>query len=738
MCQLVTTVSLAVAPALARAEPARGGPAMRTPPRSTGDRGNPADVEQAPAGGDVDFNLDDADLPALVKAVGNITGRRFLYGDKLRSIKATVHSPQKISAGEAYRVFLSILQTNGMTVIRHGRFFKIVESNGVAGESTEIYGPEERVPNEDRYVTRIHRLAHADPAEVTAVLTKLKSKDGDIAVHAPGNLLVITDTGAHIHRMLDVLAEIDVPSAERKLWVQPVHYVSPSQIAAKLTDVLDLGRAEGGRSGLRLVADDRSGSLVIAAGEADYLRILELVNRLDTPPSAESEIRVLRLQHATCKDLSQTLGQILGTGASPAARGPGPIPGAAGAGVDDVFDGRVRLTCDEALNAVVTTASARDQATIRTVIEKLDRPRRQVFIEATIMDVNLNGSKDVGVSYHAGSMIDSGSAGQSLLYGGNDLKTSMASVPANVEGLVLGLRGPQIPGAQNILGTGLSIPTFGMVFSAVEKSGDANVLATPHILATDNVKAEISIGQNIPLQTNVNGSALAALAGQPAAGGLAASLGSSLGSGGNGQRQDVGTKLSLTPHINASNQVRIELVEEISEAGDPQGNLGAIPIQKRTASTTLVVRDQQTVIIGGLMRDAEIQADTKIPVLGDIPVLGFLFKQSSKKKQRTNLLLVLTPYIVRDQEDLRAIFERKMQERQEIIDRYVAFSDIRTWTPPKDYRRANGLVEDIRQSMLVEETKRQAEIAAQPAAPKTHAPVAPIARPAPGRGQSVH
>lgn len=703
MGPLFVAVSLTIAPAGAHAQPARSSPAPRPP------AGAAANDQR------VAFDLDDADLPELVKAISNITGQRFLYGGKLRSIKATVHAGDKLSADEAYHAFLTILQANGLTVIPHGRFFKIVESAGAVGQPTEVSGSSAPVPREDRFITRIHRLAHADSAAIAAVLDKLKSKDGDVTVHH--NLLFITDTGANIARLLQVIEAMDVASAERQLWVQPVHDVSPSELAGKLHEILD---REGART-VRIIADDRSSSLVIAAGEPDYRRVLALIDRLDARASGEGEIRAYMLQHADCKQLSQTLNQITGAGGG----------GGAGrtAGSDDVFEGRVRLTCDEARNALVATANARDQGRIRATVERLDRPRRQVFLELTIMDVIIDRSRQVGVSYHAGSTLDSVNSGQALAYGGNDISTSIAGVPSNMEGLVLGLRGPDIPGSQSLLGTGVSIPSFGVVLSAVAKSGDGNVLATPHILATDNVKAEISIGQNIPLQTNVSGTSLAALAALAGSTG-SGSLSSIASSTSDTQRQDVGTKISVTPHVNDSNQVRLEIAEEISEAGAPLGSLGAVPIDKRAATTTLIVRDQQTVIIGGLVRSEDTTADTSIPVLGDIPVLGHLFKQSSKTKRRTNLLLIITAHIVRDQEDLRAIFEHKMEERQKVIDRYLAFSSDQAWSPPRDWQRTSGLLEDIRQSILAAEKKRGEEAAAQPPAAKTHTPGQPIGPPA--------
>jgi len=179
-----------------------------------------------------------------------------------------------------------------------------------------------------------------------------------------------------------------------------------------------------------------------------------------------------------------------------------------------------------------------------------------------------------------------------------------------------------------------------------------------------------------------------------------------MGGGFAAPRQDVGIKIKMTPHINDSNQVRLDLEEESSDTGAAEGALGAIPIIKRTAHTTITVEDQQTVVIGGLMRETLSKSEQKIPLLGDIPVLGFLFRQQKNEKKKSNLLLILTPYIVREQADLRKIFERKMQERQEFLDRYFVFGN-EQWVPPRDYSRANGLIEDIRQAYFrVEEQIR--------------------------------
>jgi len=703
----------------------------------------------------VSFNLEEADLNELVKAISNITGRRFIYGGKVRQIKATVYSPDKVSIAEAYSAFLSILETNGLTVIPHGRFLKIIESPGVVSQTTPIYGQGNPVPNEDRFVTRLYRVSNVDATEAANVLSKFKSKDGDITVHPGGSLLIMTDTGSNVQRMMRILEDVDVGGAGDQIWFETIHYAGAADVAAKLGEILDLrtsngkgGKgAVGGAGGARIIADDRTNSLVITANNSDYLRLLELIKRMDVPQSGEGQMHVLPLQHAGCKDLSGTLNQILGGssgggGSAASGRRSGsaapPVPGS----TDDIFEGQVKITCDEGSNKLVVTSSLRDYAALRSVIDQLDQPRRQVFIEAVIMDVNVDRTNDMGVRWHlgypinAGGIVD-GADGQGIAYGGNGALQSIGapfSIADQLGALAVGVRGPSITGSSDLLGTGITIPAFGVVMHALATDSDSNVLATPHILATDNVPASIEIGQNIPLQTNVGGlSSLAGAAGAAGATGAAGGLGGLLGGlGGLGgfsaPRQDVGTKIEVTPHINDSDQVRLEISEGISEAGPPQGALGAIPIIKRQAKTTLVVRDQQTVVIGGLVREAVTNARTKVPILGDIPVIGALFRTTKRTTQKTNLLLVLTPYIVRDQDDLRAIFERKMQERQEFLDRYFVFGDT-AWEPPKDFERANGLLEDIRQSQLQVADRARLEEEARPKGRRTHEPGQPIALP---------
>jgi general secretion pathway protein D len=296
--------------------------------------------------------------------------------------------------------------------------------------------------------------------------------------------------------------------------------------------------------------------------------------------------------------------------------------------------------------------------------------------------------------------------------------------------LALGVRGPTIENSQQLVG--FSVPGFGVVVTALASSGDADVLSTPHIIAIDNTEAEISVGENIPLQTNgvapgtfAGAGSLGALAGAAAGGQDLGNLAGLAGGLGSVARQDVGTTIRVTPHINENNEVRLEIEEEISEQGATSGTLGVVSINRRTARTEVMVRDQQTIVIGGLMRDAIQNKEDKVPVLGDIPILGALFRKTSKNKRKTNLLLILTPYIIRDPGDLREIFERKMQERQQMIDRYFVFGEDK-FEPHIDYSRTRGLVSEIVNEIDGVEEEIKLAKAAELEPPPDHVPRAPI------------
>jgi general secretion pathway protein D len=420
-----------------------------------------------------------------------------------------------------------------------------------------------------------------------------------------------------------------------------------------------------------------------------------------------------------------------GSGGAAAGRAGAKSGGAAaGASSVDVFEGRVSVTAHKATNALVITSSSHDFAALRPVIDTLDIERKQVFIEAVIMELSVDRSRNFGVAFHGGIPNLAGKDSVSVLgFRAANTIGGLQGMAANGEvlsGLAVGVQGPVIANSQQLVG--LSLPGFGVAVNALASSGDANILSTPHLIATDNVEASISVGQNVPLQTS-GASPLGALGGLGALGaqsGVAGALGGAGGLGALGglggfagavPRQDVGTTVTITPHMNESSEIRLQIQQEISSAGAPSkdGALGVVSIDRTKAKTEVVVRDQQTVVIGGLMRDQVTTAETKVPVLGDIPLIGALFRSSNKRKVKKNLLLFLTPYIIRSPDDLRSIYERKMRERQEFLDRYFVFSEAE-YEPPLDYSRTRGLVGEIMIELkhLDEKQKMAADAAKHP------------------------
>jgi len=702
----------------------------------------------------VTFNLEEAELPDLVRLISNMTGRRFILPTKLRAIKATVFAPTKVTVAEAYQAFLSVLEVNGFTIVPAGRYLKIVEAQQIERQTVPMYEDGSTVPSTDRYVTRIHHLDHLSAEDVTTLLARFASRTANITSYGPTNMLILTDTGAQIRRMLRLIAAIDLPRSGTQTWIEPIHFANAPDLAARLLEIFAadaeaqatkpaarpaakkkneptvvLGSSSAGPTIRNIIADERTNSLIIIATERAYLRILEMIRQLDVALEGEGRIHVHYVQHGAATDIAAALTALVGASAGPQARrATAQRAAAAPAKAASLFEGQIAVTAYEQSNALLITASLHDYTALKKVIERLDAPRKQVFIEAVVMELGIERSSDLGFAFHGGAG-DFPTDGSLSLFGFN-APSSIDITQNDLSGLALGIRGPTIENSQQLVG--FSVPGFGVVVTALAKSGDADVLSTPHIIAIDNTEAEISVGENIPLQTNgvapgtfAGAGSLGALAQASAGGQDLGSLAGLAGGLGSVARQDVGTTIRVTPHINANNEVRLEIEEEISEQGATSGTLGVVSINRRTARTEVMVRDQQTIVIGGLMRDAIQNSEDKVPVLGDIPILGALFRKTSKQKRKTNLLLILTPYIIRDPGDLREIFERKMQERQQMIDRYFVFGEDK-FEPHIDYTRTRGLVAEIVNEIDGVEEEIKLAQAAELRPPPDHVPRSPI------------
>jgi general secretion pathway protein D len=660
----------------------------------------------------------ETELKDLLAWAMGFTCKNFIYESSIlqRSRKLTVIAPNKMTPQQAYRLFLVGLSTMGLTVVPKGNVLRIVESANAKTETVPIY--RHGTPaNSDDVSRLILRPQHISPDELSNALSVVKSTIGIIQPVPRAGVLVITDYSSAIRDMVTMTKELDRPASGEGIYTIPIKFADAVTLAQKLTDIVGTNQNNGGGPNptpkgtgkdevaaavpSKILADERTNTLILLASEAGYLRVKGLVDRLDVEADSggtdAGSIHVYRLENASAEEMAQTLtGALNGVGQNTQRRGAVPqrtFTQDNGTGNGASFEGQVRVTHDAPTNSLVVLSSGRDFQALKEVVRELDTPRRQVFIEAVILELNVGNGLDLGSSFHGGLPVGDNEDG--VLFGGvqsSDLKSLDVSSLASATGLISGLIGPVLPQSQELLGA--SIPSYAVLFQALAKSSNVNVLSSPHILATNNEEAEISVGQNIPYQGGVN------FGGFGQTGGAGSSFGQlSI------QRQDIDLSMKITPVINASDMVRLKIEQQIQDVGDRDPTLGPT-WTKRKIKTTVVVHDQQSIVIGGLISDRVSYSESKVPLLGDIPILGYLFKYTKRDKKKTNLLVLLTPYVIHDQLDLQAIVERKIRERNEFL-RAFRNLDKSDFLPEVDYRRKRGLVEEINRAVASAEQERE-------------------------------
>jgi general secretion pathway protein D len=678
----------------------------------------------------------DADVKDLVTWVMGFTCKNVLVDPRVGATnrRISIITPSAMSPDDAYQVFLAALATIGLTAVARGDTLRIVEANGAHKEAVPLLHA--GTPGDtDQYVRYVYKPSFVTAEQLHTAYTAMKSDAGD--AFTLGQVVVMTDYASHVREMLAFARLVDVPGGSDGIYTLPVHHADAARLAEKLNAILgpapaapapirpgppdpsklDPGKAAVAAVPSKIVVDERTNTLIIAASDAGYQRVKALVERLDIALEMEggSAIHVYPLGSAIAEELARTLtlaisdgrtarppgstgpgaGGLPGSG-GPAAGGPprsGPgaasppatSPDAALDGLGAAIEGQVRVIADPPTNALIVIANARDFLAIREVILQLDLPRRQVYIETVILDVDVTAHDQLGTVAHAGSTI--GQDG-SVLFGG--VKTSdvnsldLVGALSKTAGLFTGVLGSPLPGGSGLFGQ--SVPSFAVLFRAVADHSNAHVVSTPSIIAVDNVEAKYNVGTTIPVQ---KGFAFAPLGGGAAPPGTAtASI----------DHEELPLTLNIKPHISNDDSVLLEVTYEEKElTGDPN-TLNPSWIHRNFA-TRVVVRDQQTVVLGGLSQDRELISTSKIPLLGDIPLLGYLFKTTTRTKQRTNLIVVLTPYIIRHQADLYAIRERKLREYDEFARSMSGLSHM-AFQPDVDYRKKRGLVEEINRAVL--------------------------------------
>ncbi|OGP34464.1 MAG: type II secretion system protein GspD [Deltaproteobacteria bacterium GWC2_65_14] len=662
--------------------PEAGTPSAGPPPAAPATQGE-APIPESPAPGPaadnqsqptprtpvyLSMDFTDVDLPVLIKFISEQTKKNFIFDERVQG-KITIISPRRITLEEAYNVFLSVLHVKGFATVEQENTIKIVLMRDAKQESMPTEREGSDAPG-SKVVTRLIPLQYVDVGDVVALLTPMISKDGLLTSFPTSNLLIVIDSRSNIDRLMKILAELDQEGTGSTLRIFPLRHASAAEVARMLDSLYQQagapqvpgargrvlpGRARGNVP--KFLPDTRTNSL-LALAVPDVLNDVEdLIRRLDIPtPENTGKINVYYLENATAEETAKVLSSLSDSSSAARSTVPGQPPGTIKGVITAELEGGVKITADKATNSLIVIASPNDYQTLVEVIKKLDIRRRQVYVEALVMEINLDKGRDLGVEFRGAAETGRSGAvlgGTNFDFQGN-LNALLASLATGNPLLFsgTGLIAAGIAG-NVVLPDGTEIPAITAVLRAAQSRDNVNVLSSPHLLTLDNKEAEIIIAENIPFITSQSRDST----------NLANVINTV-------ERKDVGIILRITPHIHESEFVNLEIYQESSAVkGDTLLALSTVgpTTTKRSAKTSVLVKNGDTVVIGGMMQETFNKLERKIPLLGDIPLLGNLFKFQSVSRKKTNLLLFLTPRVIVNPADMTKI----TGDQQGRMDRFI-------------------------------------------------------------------
>ncbi len=642
------------------------------------------------------FDLPEKELRDVITLISKWTGKNFILDNKIKGKTITILGPSQVTLEEAYHAFLTALEVNGLTTVQSGKFIKIIEAGEARRSPVETFSGE-YAPRTDQFITRIIQLKYISADEVQREFRDLVTRQGKLFAYTPTNSIIITDTGSNIYRIEEILKILDVKNYETSLHLIPIKNSSAKQISDMLGQIFEeesggtsttrrprtfgkslVERTRGGGVITKIIPDEQTNSLVVMANSMGYRQVLELVKKLDIKVTDTGKIHVYYCEYAKAEDLAQTLSSLASGSTStprtrtrtsrttrstvvqtPSLSRTGPISA-------ELFEG-VKLTADPATNALVITANAADFQTLKKVIRKLDIPRLQVFVETAILELtvdnndqwnpNLLTSKN-GLPF-AGGLINSSTDLIKII--------SKSGLP---EGTVIPIPSSQwvdatynIPttsssttGQSTINSIATKLPSFMYVLQIIAKTTNTSILSTPQIIALDNEEATFKVLDKIPVE------------------GAATSGTVTSGSIRNIETKEIGIQVKLTPHINASSKtIRLEInqtVDTLKPSSFVPENLRTLSVAatSRETTTSVVVKDGDLLTLGGLMSDKVDEGFAKIPILGDIPILGWLFKNKTTQIVKTNLIFLIHPRIIGTSFEAAKLVDEKLKKRDKFID----------------------------------------------------------------------
>ena len=565
------------------------------------------------------LNWKDADIRQVVEAVSAVTGKNFILDPRVTG-RVTLLSPTPLGPDALYEAFLSILQVHGYVAVDSGDLIKIIP-DATARQFPSRMGTEGAAGPDDM-ATSVVQLRNVGATQLVPILRPLIPQYGHLVAHAGSNMLIISDRAANVSRMVSIIRRIDQASDE-DIEVVPLLHASAAEIVRIMTALTQAGRGDGSPVTTSLVADARTNSVLIGGDKNERLRLRTLIAHLDTPLEDGGDTQVRYLRYADAEELSTKLQSHFSGQVQSAAAGQ-----AGGAASNN----EISVWADTQTNAIVVNAPPKMMRALMQIVDKIDIRRAQVLVEAIIVEVIADKSNELGVTW-------------AIEGTGSNTPIAVTNFPGSMNGVVqLGAAaGGGATDPSSLIDAGITIGvgrlsdsgvSFAAILSALEGNADTNIISTPSIVTTDNEEATLNVGQEVPFVTGSYSNT--------------GSVGGAVNPFQTIQREQIGVKLAITPQINEGNSMVLDISQEISSLAQSAGEAVDLITNQRIVETTVIVEDGEILVLGGLLEDVLRESNQSVPILGNIPLLGNLFRSRKTEKVKTNLMIFIRPTILRD------------------------------------------------------------------------------------------
>ena len=585
----------------------------------------------------VTINFKDTDIREVAEMVSKVSGKNFLIDPRVKGA-VTVISSEPLDGEALYSTFLSILRVHGFVAVDDGNLVRILPAS--SAREVAPLSVQERGKADDRIEVRVIAIEHVPAMQMVPILRPLVEKEGHLAAHANSNSLIVAASGRTIAKIENMLAQLD-QEAEAEIETIPLKYAVASEVVATLQTVIrqvggDAGKKGVAAAGTRLVADDRTNSILVSGNTGFRDKVRTIVKQLDTVVRDNRNVHVVSLRFAKAEDLAPIIEQLASEGDVQASA----------KGGDKGVRVKTKVQADESTNSLIVTANPDRMKELRSVIRKLDVRRSQVLVEGIIVEVSKDKSSELGIQWVGlnNALLPENRNSDGDPTGGVDYSGFANTLtPGTIVGLVTG-----------------GDYTFAAIGSALANDSDANILSTPSLLTLDNEEAEITVGQEVPFLT-----------GSYTQTGTTTNPDSPFTTV---ERKSVGLTLKITPQISAGNAVALKIDQEISKVL-PQASeaIGAVDVvtTQRNIKTNVIVDDGDILVLGGLIDDDVGETEQRIPIIGDIPILGEPFKYRTASAVKRNLMIFIRPQILRNQKSNLAVTRERYDDSRRIqLDKY--------------------------------------------------------------------